>query len=324
MFEANEVIHVICRLRNTGNSPLEFQLPDPTQSGCEALTLNPGDIREYTWRLSPEAPGECKSKIDENLLAASITAAYDRLCASGYDLLDPPGRRNGQAALLLAIETQSLLRTQGLATELTGGLLLLDRPQPHAWLQLPDGGALDPWLYLVLRRHPDFLLPLDLAPEPEVYLGGHEGRRIGWPDCPEGSLAPPLSYPAETLACELSYPHRPLFNPDNLLAAIRTLAFVILFFTALGFLAPGGGALAAYLAYAIFLLARQGRGFMQLWSWRSIWGRRFALEAILLHTAALTILFAADTVLPQTAYILLWMSNRIGLALSFPCKKVRR
>ena len=322
MGEVNEAFDVVCRLHNAGGSPLEFHLPDPNYSSCVTLTLNPDEMREYTWRLSPELPSE--SDIDENLLAASVTAAYDRLCASGYDLLDPAGRRNGQAALLLAVETQALLRTQGLATELTGGLLLLDRPQPHAWLRLPDGGALDPWLYLVLRRHPDFLLPLDLAPEPEVYLGGHEGRRIGWPDCPEGSFTQPLSQPDGALVYDLAYPRRPLLHPDNLLAAVRTLAFSLLFLTALGLMAPGGGALAAYLAYVIFLLARQGRGFMQLWNWRSIWGRRFSLEAILLHAAALTVLFAADTVLPQTAYILLWMSNRIGLALSFPCKKARR
>jgi len=322
MSVVNEAFSVVCRLHNSGSLPLEFHLPDSSHSNCETLTLDPGEIREYDWRLSPVTPVE--SNADENLLAASVTAAYDRLCASGYDLLDPAGRRSGQAALLLAVETQALLRTQGLATELAGGLLLLDRPQPHTWLRLPDGGTLDPWLYLVLRRHPDFMLPLDLAPEPEVYLGGHEGRRIGWPDCPEGSLAPPLSHPDEAVVYDFAYPRRPLLHPDNLLAAVRSLAFSLLFLTALGLMAPGGGALAAYLAYVIFLLARQGRGFMQLWNWRSIWGRRFALEAILLHTAALTILFAAGTVLPQTAYILLWMSNRIGLALSFPCKKARR
>jgi len=322
MGEINEAFNVVCRLHNTGSSPLELHLPDPSQLSCENLTLNPGEIREYIWRLSPAAPGE--SNFDDNLLAASVTIAYDRLCATGYDLLDPAGRRSGQAALLLASETQALLQAQGLTTELTGGLLLLDRPQPHAWLRLPDGGALDPWLYLVLRRHPDFLLPLNLAPEPEVYLGSHEGRRIGWPDCPESSLTPPLSQPNEALVYDFAYPRRPLFHPDNLLTAIRSLAFSLLFLTALGLMAPGGGALAMYLAYVIFLIARQGHGFMQLWNWRSIWGRRFALESILLHTAALVILFATDTVLPQTAYILLWMSNRIGLALSFPCNKARR
>jgi len=322
MGEVNEAFDVVCRLHNAGGSPLEFYLPDPTQSSCEALVLNPGEIRECSWQLSPATSIE--SNADKNLLAASVTAAYDRLCATGYDLLDPAGRHSGQAALLLAVETRALLKSQGLTTELIGGLLFLDRPQPHAWLRLPDGGALDPWMYLVLRRHPDFLLPLDLAPEPAVYLGGHEGRRIGWPDCPEGSLTPPLSHPDGALVYDLAYPRRTLFHPDNLLAAVRTLAFSLLFLTALRLLALGGGAPAAYLAYVIFLIARQGHGFLQLWNWRSIWGRRFALEAILLHAAALTVLFAADTVLPQTAYILLWMSNRIGLALSFPCKKARR
>jgi len=322
MFETNGVFDVVCWIQNTGNSPLEFYLPDPTQSSCEALVLNPGEIRECSWQLSPATSIE--SNADKNLLAASVTAAYDRLCATGYDLLDPAGRHSGQAALLLAVETRALLKSQGLTTELIGGLLFLDRPQPHAWLRLPDGGAFDPWLYLVLRRHPDFLLPFDLAPEPEVYLGSHEGRRIDWPSCPEGSLTPPLSYPGETLLYELAYPKKSLLHPDNLLAAIRALAFALLFLTALGLVPPGGGGLAAYLAYVIFLIGRQSRGLRQLWNWQSSWGRRFALEAVLLHAAALTILLGADTVLPQTAYILLWMSNRIGLVISFPCKKARR
>ncbi len=313
---------VICRLHNAGGSRVELVLPRP-DGACEPLALEPGETRACEWQLQPEPASEAPDS-NRELLSAVVTAAYANLCASGYDLLEPAARRGGQAALAIAAETQALLRSQGLESELVGGLLLLDRPQPHAWLLLAGGGVLDPWLYLALRRHPDFLLMLDLAPEPEVYLGGHEGRRVRWPECPGESLTPPASYPDDSLLASFTYPQHPLLYPAHLLPALRALAFTLLLLAAAGLPVPGSAAVVSYLAYLTFLLGEQRRGFIRLWSWRSPWGRRFALEAVLLHTAALSFLFGAGTVLPQTAYILLWIFNRIELALSFPCKRARR
>lgn len=69
----------------------------------------------------------------------------------------------------------TLLASLGHRVERAWGFLLNGRP--HTWF-LVDGLPLDPLMYQSLRAHPGKLLPLGVAPLPELYLGGHEGKRL--------------------------------------------------------------------------------------------------------------------------------------------------
>lgn len=131
-----------------------------------------------------------------------------------------------------------ILAHRGHRVERALGFLLSGRP--HAWY-LVDGLPLDPLLFQALREDPARLLPLGVAPRPEVYLGGHEGRRLllfqgPWP----GEEALPWE---ELRALGL-----------GLLPPARGLAFAALGLSALGM----GTGPWPYLPYLALLLLRQG------------------------------------------------------------------
>lgn len=158
-----------------------------------------------------------------------------------------------------------ILAHRGHRVERASGFLLSGKP--HTWF-LVDGLPLDPYLFQALSENPALLLPLGVAPEPTLYLGGHEGQRLlllraPWP----GEEVPQWD--------EL----RPL-RPD-LLPWARGLAFASLGLSALG---VGTGPW-PYLPYLGLLTFRQGKPLRELF----LRSPRHALESLFFHAFALSV-----------------------------------
>lgn len=241
----------------------------------------------------------------------------------------------GKAALALARAALTEATARGWRGELVLGHLLLKQPKPHAWCQLetPWGNVeCDPWFYFTIQRSPDFWLAYGLAPEPEAYLTGHEGRRVAWGRAP---------VPVEALPCQEhggEEGQRFYFWPDAVgaanggfepplkrelratetgaaaglkgaLDALRTVAFAALLLVALGLASPGGWPLLAYAGYAALLGPVQGRAWASLLARPA--SRVWALEPLLFHAAFLAVVGGWDTVLPQTLFVLTWIYQRV-------------
>jgi len=241
----------------------------------------------------------------------------------------------GGDALALALATLQEAEARGWRGELVLGHLLLTEPSPHVWcrLETPRGGVeCDPWFFFILQGAPEHWLAYGLAPEPQAYLAGHEGRRVTWGTAP---------VPAEFLPCQEAAGgegERFYFWPDaawtpnrgfqptarrelhasetgafaNLkgaLDAFRVAAFAGLLLVALGLTRPGGWPLLAYAGYAALLAGVQGR------AWTRLLGRPAsrvrALEPVLFHAAFLAVVNGWDTVLPQTLFVLAWIYHRV-------------
>ncbi|MDW7967108.1 MAG: hypothetical protein RMI39_03165 [Thermoanaerobaculum sp.] len=158
-----------------------------------------------------------------------------------------------------------ILAHRGHRVERALGFLLSGRP--HTWF-LVDGLPLDPALYQELREHPGRLLPLGVAPEPSLYLGGHEGRRLLLLKAPWPGEAEPFWDSLHPL------------DPDPLPWA-RGLAFAALGASALGL--PTGPW--PYLPYLALLALRQGGALKALF----LRTPRYALESLLFHAFALSV-----------------------------------
>ena len=158
-----------------------------------------------------------------------------------------------------------ILAHRGHRVERALGFLLSGKP--HTWF-LVDGLPLDPHLFQALKEDPAHLLPLGVAPRPEVYLGGHEGKRL---------LLMQAPWPGEEVPLwdEL----RPL-SPGPLPPA-RALAFTSLGLSALGF--PTGPW--PYLPYLFLLAAKQGKALKDLFLMAPL----RALEVLLFHAFALSV-----------------------------------
>ena len=239
----------------------------------------------------------------------------------------------GAPSLLLALAVSEALTRAGRPASVVLGHVLREGARPHAWVRLErEGVEFDPWFYLQTREHPTLWLGWGLAPAPEDYLGGHEGHRIAWGRAP---------LPADRLPCpdeqarteaalffwpDLNHPLSGLAQPDGrsrlqvtpagtharlreLAALSRSLTFLALLLVALGFVAPGGWTWVAYLTYATLLAGLQGPALVKLAERPQ--ARRHVLEALLFHAALVAIFAGADTVLPQTLYVLTWIYNRL-------------
>jgi hypothetical protein len=176
---------------------------------------------------------------------------------------DPPWR-----AILLKEPPEAwpgILAHRGHRVEQALGFLLSGRP--HTWFVV-DGLPLDPHLFQALKEDPARLLPLGVAPRPEVYLGGHEGKRL---------LLMKAPWPGEEVPLwdEL----RPL--SPGLLPPTRALAFAALGLSALGL--PTGPW--PYLPYLLLLAAKQGKALKDLFLRAPL----RALEAPLFHAFALSV-----------------------------------
>ncbi|MGC8876889.1 hypothetical protein [Thermus sp.] len=158
-----------------------------------------------------------------------------------------------------------ILAHRGHRVERALGFLLSGRP--HAWY-LVDGTPLDPLLFQALRENPALLLPLGVAPDPRLYLGGHEGRRLLLLKAPWPGEDPPFWEELKALG----------LDP---LSPARALAFLSLGASALG-LATGPW---PYLPYLALLALRQGPALKDLLK-RS---PRHALESLLFHAFALSV-----------------------------------
>ncbi|WP_448569486.1 hypothetical protein [Thermus sp.] len=158
-----------------------------------------------------------------------------------------------------------ILAHRGQRVERALGFLLSGKP--HTWF-LVDGLPLDPLLFQALKEDPARLLPLGVAPRPEVYLGGHEGQRL---------LLMKAPWPGEEVPLwdEL----RPL--SPGLLPPARALAFASLGLSALGL--PTGPW--PYLPYLLLLAAKQGKALKDLFLMAPL----RALEAPLFHAFALSV-----------------------------------
>lgn len=179
-----------------------------------------------------------------------------------------------------------ILAHRGHKVERALGFLLSGRP--HVWY-LVDGLPLDPLLYQGLRENPALLLPLGVAPDPSLYLGGHEGKRLFLLKAP---------WPGE------EEPHWDELNPLGLdpLPPLRGLAFASLLASALGL--PTGPL--PYLPYLGLLALRQGPALKALF-WRS---PRHALESLLFHAFALSVTMGPRPEL-GLGYLALFLWNRI-------------
>ncbi|GAB5601831.1 hypothetical protein FJNA_03550 [Thermus sp. FJN-A] len=179
-----------------------------------------------------------------------------------------------------------ILAHRGHRVERALGFLLSGRP--HTWF-LVDGLPLDPLLFQALGEHPAHLLPLGVAPDPGLYLGGHEGRRLLLLKAPWPGEEEPLWQGLRPLG----------LDP---LPALRGLAFASLGLSALG-LATGPW---PYLPYLGLLALRQGPALKDL-LWRS---PRHALESLLFHAFALSVTTSPRPEL-GLAYLALFLWNRV-------------
>ncbi|TFU17602.1 hypothetical protein [Thermus tengchongensis] len=179
-----------------------------------------------------------------------------------------------------------ILAHRGHRVERALGFLLSGRP--HAWF-LVDGLPLDPLLFQELGENPARLLPLGVAPDPTLYLGGHEGKRL---------LLLRTPWPGEA---EPSWQELHPLGLDPLPLA-RGLAFTALGLSALGF--PTGPW--PYLPYLGLLALRQGRPLKELF----LRSPRFALESLFFHAFALSV-----TTNPRPelglGYLALFLWNRL-------------
>ena len=186
-----------------------------------------------------------------------------------------------------------ILAHKGHKVERAFGFLLSG--QPHAWY-LVDGLPLDPLLYQTLQENPTHLLPLGVAPEPHLYLGGHEGKRLLL-------LRTPWPGGEEPLWQEL---HPLGFQP---LPFLRGLAFASLGVSALG-LATGPW---FYLPYLGALILQQGPALKKLF----LRTPRHVLESLFFHAFALSV-----TVNPRPelglGYLALFLWNRLRPSAATP------
>ncbi|GLV48266.1 hypothetical protein TJA_14220 [Thermus sp. LT1-2-5] len=179
-----------------------------------------------------------------------------------------------------------ILAHRGHKVERALGFLLSGRP--HTWF-LVDGLPLDPHLFHALQENPAHLLPLGVAPEPRVYLGGHEGRRL---------LLLKAPWPGEEA---LLWQELQALRPDPL-PPLRALAFASLGLSALG-LATGPW---PYLPYLGLLAVRQGPALKDIF----LHSPRHALESLLFHAFALSVTLTPVPGL-GLAYLALFLWNRL-------------
>ncbi len=179
-----------------------------------------------------------------------------------------------------------ILAHRGHRVERALGFLLSGRP--HTWF-LVDGLPLDPFLFQGLRENPALLLPLGVAPDPRLYLGGHEGKRL---------LLFREPWPGEE---ELPWNELKPLGLDPLPPA-RALAFLSLGVSALGL----GTGPWPYLPYLALLALRQGPALKALLP-RS---PRHALESLLFHAFALSVTHDPRPEL-GLGYLTLFLWNRL-------------
>ena len=264
-----------------------------------------------------------------------VEEVFVSLQERGYRLDGGEASGPGEAALSLVTSVLHAARERGWRGEIVLGHLLLTEPVPHAWCRLETPGGTvecDPWFYLVLQGVPDYWLAFGLAPRPEDYLSGHEGRRLDWGTAP---------VPASALPChETAGDDEVLFYfwPDAVwaagegfrppasrelaatetgtpaafrgaLEALRVAAFAGLLLVALGLVRPGGWPLLAYAGYAALLIPVQGRAWWRLLERPA--ARARAIEPLLFHAGFLAVVAGWDTVLPQTLFLLTWVYQRV-------------
>ncbi len=174
------------------------------------------------------------------------------------------------------------LLAQGHRLEVASGFLLTGKP--HTWL-LVDGRPLDPHLYRLAQETPEALLPLG-APKADLYLGGHEGKRLLLDLCP---------WPEE----RVSWERMALFDP---LPFLRGVGLLSLGLSALG-VATGPW---PYLPYLGLLALKQGRPWLGLWRRKPL----AALEILLFHTFALNLTLGPSPG-PGLAYLGVFLFNRL-------------
>ena len=88
--------------------------------------------------------------------------------------------RGSGDALDYAFLLLSLCRSLGLPARPVFGLLA-GRSKPHAWIEVcheQSWLSFDPFAYQAVSENPAWLLDIGAAPEPEHYLGSHEGLRL--------------------------------------------------------------------------------------------------------------------------------------------------
>jgi len=243
-----------------------------------------------------------------------------------------------ETALQLALAIREEAAKRGWRAEVVLGHLLLAEPQKHAWnvVHTPHGSVeLDALFYRVMQSSPAYWLAYGLAPAPEDYLSGHEGRRLTWGPAPLPAKALPCASEEDAVASgerwyffwpdavmadggELLEPVGRTLSAEPLgfenavtdaLAAFRIAAFAAFVLVALGFARPDGWPLLAYGTYAVLLALRQGRAALSLFARPRGW--RVGLEIGLFHLAFLATVTGAQSVLPQTLFALYWIYNRL-------------
>ncbi len=308
-----------------------------------ALASGPGTAGVACFELAGGSRFECACELETSAAAGSADEAALAEAASfisaavegmpGGDALPDAGDRSGLAALRLALAVVAEAQRRGHEARVVVGHLFRGVPQPHAWcrLETPAGPRdCDPWLYLLIQRQPAFWLAEGLAPGADEYLSGHEGRRVAWGPAPLPASQLPCGGSSEggegwlTLWPDAAWPAgksivapaggdleaRPVQTTASLaLEIFRALAFAALLLVALGLARPGGWSLFAYGGYALSLATLQGRAWTRLWRDQS--GRWAAFEIALFHAAFATIVLGLETVVPQTAFALVWIYNRL-------------
>lgn len=265
---------------------LRFRAPAP---GEHLLPL-PQDlpeqrVEELTLSHRPEAVYEARGT-----LWARFSLGEGEVLWARFRLRTRPVRHNPLWQETLLREPPEawpgLLSERGHRVEQAWGFLLSGKP--HAWL-LVDEVPLDPYLFQALSENPALLLPLGVAPDPALYLGGHEGRRL---------LLLRNPWPGEAgLGWDELHP----WGLDPLPWA-RGLAFASLGVSALGF--PTGPW--PYLPYLGLLAFRQGQALKGLF----LRSPRHALESLFFHAFALSVTVGPKPEL-GLGYLALFLWNRL-------------
>jgi hypothetical protein len=152
----------------------------------------------------------------------------------------------------------------------------------HHWLEVWYEEAwlpLDPWAFLTLKRDPGALIALG-ATDPQIYLGGHEGRRI--------HLGQEESWEALELEASLEEG-----TTDLLLSAARILALGSVVLNLLNTPVPPLAGFVAYGFYLLLLALRQGRTLLKVFQRQPT----RALEPLFFHAFALSCLLRPEPIL---------------------------
>ncbi|PZA07740.1 MULTISPECIES: hypothetical protein [unclassified Meiothermus] len=280
--------------KNIRSEPLPVLLPIPTD--------RPGQqVRGVSLSFRPVQ----SQLVGEDLFSGYTLGPKQEVSIWGEARLEPVGKP-GLAHLAELLEeapedsarmvsewAKTRLELEGYLVRRAVGVLLDGKL--HHWLEVWHEGAwlpLDPWAFLTLKRDPGALIALGVT-DPQIYLGGHEGRRIHLGQ-------PHESWEALELEATLEEG-----TTDLLLSTARLLALGSVGLNLLNTPVPPLAGFVAYGFYLLLLALRQGRTLFRVFRRRPT----RALEPLFFHAFALSCLFHPEPAL-GLIFLLLFAYHR--------------